>query len=81
VYSFRLYFVFFYCSILIIHIARIIKMVLRKLKRIFEPLAIILILAGIFGLIQPFQLGIFRWGFNILWIGLVSYMLFSHFPS
>ncbi len=56
-------------------------MVLRKLRRIFEPVAIILIIGGIIGLIQPLNLGAYRWGFNILWAGLVAYMLFSHFPS
>jgi len=56
-------------------------MVMRKLARIFEPFAIILILAGIIGLIQPIHVEIFRWGFNVLWIGLVLFMLFSHFKS
>jgi hypothetical protein len=32
-------------------------------------------------MIQPIALPIFRWGFNILWMGLVAYMLFSHFPK
>ncbi len=56
-------------------------MVLKKLKKVFEPIAIILILAGIVSLIQPIQIEVFRWGFNVLWAGLVAYMLFSHFPS
>ena len=54
-------------------------MVMRKLARIFEPVAIILILGGIVGLIQPFHVEIYRWGFNVLWIGLASFILFSHF--
>ncbi len=56
-------------------------MVLQKLRKVFEPLAIILIIAGIIGMIQPIALPMFRWGFNVLWGGLVVYMLFSHFPS
>jgi hypothetical protein len=56
-------------------------MVLRKLRKVFEPIAIIVIIAGIVGLIQPIHIGIFRWGFNVLWGGLVVYMLVSHFPS
>jgi hypothetical protein len=56
-------------------------MVMRKLAKVFEPLAIILILAGIVGLIQPINVEIFRWGFNVLWGGLVLFMLFSHFKS
>jgi hypothetical protein len=56
-------------------------MVLKKLRKVFEPVAMILILAGILGMVQPVDIGIFRWGFNVLWIGLVAYMLFSHFPS
>ncbi len=56
-------------------------MVLQKLKKIFEPVAMILILAGIVGLIQPIQIEVFRWGFNVLWVGLLAYMVFSHFPK
>ena len=56
-------------------------MVMRKLAKIFEPVAMILILVGIVGMIQPINVGIFRWGFNVLWIGLAAYMLFSHFTS
>ncbi len=56
-------------------------MLLPKLKKIFEPIAIVLILGGIVGLVQPIQIAVFRWGFNVLWIGLVAYMLFSHFPK
>lgn len=54
-------------------------MLTSKLKKIFEPLAIAFILLGIVGLTQPIQIEIFRWGFNVLWIGLVMYMIFSHF--
>lgn len=56
-------------------------MVLRKLRKVFEPIAIVLIIAGIIGLIQPIQIDVFRWGFNVLWGALVAYMIFSHFPS
>ena len=56
-------------------------MVMRKLARFLEPLAIILILAGIIGLIQPIHVEVFRWGFNVLWGGLVLFMIFSHFKS
>jgi hypothetical protein len=54
-------------------------MVLEKLRKIFVPIAMILILGGIIGLIQPVQMEIFRWGFNVLWVGLVAYIIFSHF--
>jgi hypothetical protein len=56
------------------------RMVLKILRRVFEPIAIVMMLAGIVGLIQPFHIELFRWGFNVLWIGLVGYMIFSHFP-
>jgi len=56
-------------------------MVLQKLKKIFEPISMIMIIIGIIGLIQPIGIGIFRLGFNILWVGLVAYILFSHFPG
>jgi hypothetical protein len=36
-------------------------MVLQKLRKVFEPIAMILILAGIIGLIQPIGIGVFRW--------------------
>lgn len=53
--------------------------VAKKFKRIFEPIAIVCIIAGIIGLIQPIHVEIFRLGFNVLWVGLVLYMIFSHF--
>jgi len=64
-------------------------MVLQKLKKIFEPISMIMIIIGIIGLIQPIGIGIFRLGFigifrlgfNVLWVGLVAYILFSHFPG
>ncbi len=55
-------------------------MVLKLLRRIFEPVAIAAMLIGILGLVQPFHIELFRWGFNLLWSGLVAYMIFSHFP-
>jgi hypothetical protein len=54
-------------------------MITTKLKKIFEPLGMGLILIGILGLTQPIQIEIFRWGFTSLWVGLVLYMIFSHF--
>ena len=54
-------------------------MVLEKLKKIFVPISMVMILVGIIGLIQPVQMEIFRWGFNVLWVGLVAYIIFSHF--
>jgi hypothetical protein len=56
-------------------------MVTGKLKKIFEPVAMVLIIIGIIGLIQPIKIEAFRWGFNVLWVGLVLYMIFSHFKS
>ena len=56
-------------------------MALRTLRKVFEPIAIAMMLLGVVGLIQPFYIEAFRWGFNILWIGLVTYMIFSHFPK
>jgi len=38
-------------------------MVLQKLKKIFEPISMIMIIIGIIGLIQPIGIGIFRLGF------------------
>ena len=55
-------------------------MVLRTLRKVFEPISIAMMLIGIVGLIQPFHIELFRWGFNMLWSGLVAYMIFSHFP-
>jgi hypothetical protein len=54
-------------------------MVLEKLRKIFVPISMVMILGGIIALIQPVQLEIFRWGFNVLWVGLVAYIIFSHF--
>jgi hypothetical protein len=56
-------------------------MILSTLRKVFEPIAIFMIIVGIIGLIQPLKIGLYRWGFNVLWVGLVVYILFSHFPS
>ena len=50
-----------------------------KWKRILESASIVLILAGVVGLIQPIHITVFRWGFNVLYGALILYMLFSHF--
>ncbi len=50
-----------------------------KWKRFLESASIILILAGVVGLIQPINIAVFRWGFNVLYGALILYMLFSHF--
>ena len=56
-------------------------MVLKTLRKVFEPISIVMMLAGVVGLIQPFHIEVFRWGFNVLWMGLVMFMIFSHFPK
>jgi hypothetical protein len=55
-------------------------MVLKTLRRIFEPIAIAAMLLGIVGMVQPFRIEIYHYGFNTLLWGLVAYMIFSHFP-
>lgn len=51
----------------------------RKLsKKLFEPLAMTLICAGIISLCQPWILYLHRKGFLITGIGLALYIFFSH---
>jgi uncharacterized membrane protein YccC len=56
-------------------------MVLKTLRKVFEPISIVMMLVGVVGLIQPFHIELFRWGFNTLGIGLIMFMIFSHFPK
>ena len=48
---------------------------------ISSMVAIAMIILGIICMIQPIKLDIFRWGFNIVWIGLIIYIIFSHIKS
>jgi hypothetical protein len=61
------------------HHREVFPMERAKWKKILESASIVLILAGVVGLIQPIHITIFRWGFNVLYGALVLYILFSHF--
>lgn len=54
---------------------------LARMKRIMEPLSIVLIVFGIFSLCQPFTFFLYHYGFAFLGVGTGLYILFSHIPS
>ncbi|MGQ9623280.1 MAG: hypothetical protein ACUVTO_07605 [Candidatus Caldatribacteriaceae bacterium] len=53
---------------------------LARLKKVMEPLSIVLIVFGIFSLCQPFTFFLYHYGFAFLGIGTGLYILFSHIP-
>jgi len=53
---------------------------LARLKRVMEPISIVLIIFGIFSLCQPFTFFLYHYGFAFLGVGTGLYILFSHIP-
>jgi len=51
-----------------------------RLKKIMEPLSVVMIIFGIFSLCQPFTFFLYHYGFAFLGIGAGLYTLFSHIP-
>lgn len=54
---------------------------LARVKKLMEPLSIVLIIFGIFSLCQPFTFFLYHYGFAFLGVGTGLYILFSHIPS
>jgi len=48
------------------------------MKPILERVAIVLILAGIVFLCQPFLFTLYRWGFPVLLVGTIGFIIISH---
>jgi hypothetical protein len=47
----------------------------------WETIAIIVIAAGIFMLMQPFSLWLFGHSFTLILIGTIGFVIVSHFPQ
>ena len=59
------------------------KSLIRKIfRRVYwENLSTILILIGVFMLLQPFAMWMFTYSFIVILIGTVGFIITSHFPD
>jgi len=48
--------------------------------RVFEPLAMATMIAGIVALCQPWSLFLHRYGITVTLVGLAAFIVFSHVP-
>ena len=59
------------------------KSLMRKIfRRVYwENLSTILILIGVFMLLQPFAMWMFTYSFIVILVGTISFIITSHFPD
>ena len=59
------------------------KSLMRKIfRRVYwENLATILILIGVFMLLQPFAMWMFTYSFIVILVGTIGFIITSHFPD
>ncbi len=59
------------------------KSLIRKIfRRVYwENLSTILILIGVFMLLQPFAMWMFTYSFIVILIGTIGFIITSHFPD
>ena len=59
------------------------KSLMRKIfRRVYwENLSTILILIGVFMLLQPFAMWMFTYSFIVILVGTVGFIISSHFPD
>jgi uncharacterized membrane protein YdbT with pleckstrin-like domain len=59
------------------------KSLMRKIfRRVYwENLSTILILIGVFMLLQPFAMWMFTYSFIVILIGTIGFIITSHFPD
>ena len=59
------------------------KSLMRKIfRRVYwENLSTILILIGVFMLLQPFAMWMFTYSFVVILVGTVGFIITSHFPD
>ena len=59
------------------------KSLMRKIfRRVYwENLSTVLILIGVFMLLQPFAMWMFTYSFIVILVGTISFIITSHFPD
>jgi uncharacterized membrane protein YdbT with pleckstrin-like domain len=59
------------------------KSLMRKIfRRVYwENLSTILILIGVFMLLQPFAMWMFTYSFIVILVGTIAFIITSHFPD
>lgn len=56
-------------------------MVSQKTKNILERMGIILSLIGLFCMLQPFSMTLYQYGFQLLCIGGILYIILGYIPA
>ena len=59
------------------------KSLMRKIfRRVYwENLSTVLILLGVFMLLQPFAMWMFTYSFIVIFVGTIGFIITSHFPD
>jgi len=59
------------------------KSLMRKIFRIvyWENLSTVLILLGVFMLLQPFAMWMYTYSFIVILVGTIGFVITSHFPD
>ncbi len=59
------------------------KSLMRKIfRRVYwENLSIVLILLGVFMLLQPFAMWMYTYSFIVILVGTIGFIITSHFPD
>jgi len=59
------------------------KSLMRKIfRRVYwENLSTVLILVGVFMLLQPFAMWLFTYSFIVILVGTIGFIITSHFPD
>jgi hypothetical protein len=50
----------------------------RRRQQVLERLVIATMLVGLVGIFQPWQIGLYNWGFHILLVGTIGFIIISH---
>ena len=59
------------------------RSLMRKIfRRVYwENLSTVLILLGVFMLLQPFAMWMYTYSFNVILVGTIGFVITSHFPD
>lgn len=52
----------------------------QRIHQIIERIVIAVMLLGIVGMFQPWQIELYTWGFHMVLFGTLSFIVISHWP-
>lgn len=53
----------------------------QRLHRTLERITVLLIMLGIVGMFQSINIDLYTWGFHILLVGTLAFIVISHIPA